>query len=117
MRYEIRPKNRWTLVGIEILLVSTGVIAWLYKKYHWDFATALVWWVVAVFTLSFLFFGVRIFRYLFSIAFSLLWGGIGFSVAHSATKSTVTPWIAAIIVIFISLFLHKDYFQFERGDN
>lgn len=117
MKLDIRPKNRWTLVGVEILLLSTLGIYWLCKKYHWDFVTGMVWWIVALLVLSGLFFRIRLFRYLFSISFSLIWGLMAYTFAGSASKSTATHWVAMILAILVSLFLHKDYFNFERGAN
>jgi len=117
MKLDIRPKNRWTLVGIEILLLCTLGIYWLHNKYHWDFFTGVIWWVVAFLLLSGLFFRIRLFRYLFTIAFSLIWGLMAYSFAQSASKSTTTHWVAAIVAILIALALHKDYFDFERGAN
>jgi len=115
MKLDIRPKNRLTLVRIEILLLCTLGIYWLHNKYKWDLFTGIVWWVVALILLSYLFFRVKLFRYLFSIAFSLIWGFMAYAFAQSASRSTSIPWIAAIVAIFISLTLHKDYFDFESG--
>ena len=114
-RAEIRAKNRWTLVGGEIILLSILIPIWMAKKWSWDTFTGIIAGIVILIVISFLFFRIRIFRYIFSILFSLIWGSMGYVFADSASKSSVTPWVTALVVIVISLFWHKDYFRFENG--
>ncbi|MBX2922087.1 MAG: hypothetical protein KF746_07840 [Chitinophagaceae bacterium] len=114
-RWEIRAKNRWTLVGGEMILLSILLSVWLAKKWSWDTFTAIIAGIVILIVTSFLFFRIRIFRYIFSILFSLAWGLLGYTFADSASASSVTPWVTALLVIALSLFWHKDYFRFESG--
>jgi hypothetical protein len=71
--------------------------------------------VVTLIVLSFLFFRIRIFRYIFSILFSLVWGLFAYMFADSASDSSFTPWVTLALVVAIALFLHRDYFHFESG--
>ena len=115
MKLDIRPKNRWTLVGLEILTVSVLASIWLAKKYNWDLITGIICSIVITLVTSFLFFQVKLFRYIFAVLFSLFWGFLCYVFVDSATRSTATPWIGLALATIISLYLHKDYFRFERG--
>lgn len=114
-RLEFRETNRWTLVGVEIVLLSVIIPYWLGKKYDWDLASGIVCGAVILIVTGLLFFWARVFRYVFSVAFSLLWGALIYTFIDSATDSSVTPWVAFGVATIVSLALHLDYFRFERG--
>jgi uncharacterized membrane protein len=65
--------------------------------------------------IGFLFFYFRIFRYIFSVVFSLAWGFIAYAFAMSASKSDLSHWVAFIMVFVISLLIHRSYFSFETN--
>lgn len=115
MKLDIRNKNRWTLVGLEILVVGILLSIWLAKKYDWDLMTGVIVSIVIIFVTWFLFFRVKLFRYIFTVLFSLFWGFLCYVFVDSATKSTATPWLGFAIATIVALYLHKDYFRFERG--
>ncbi|TDE09568.1 hypothetical protein [Dyadobacter psychrotolerans] len=109
----VRRKNRLALVRIEIFVLAVFVSHWLGKKYEWDRVTGVAVLIITVVLTAGLFFRIRIFRYIFSILFSLLWGFLVYGFADSATTSSYSPWLAFGVVAGISLWLHKDYFTFE----
>jgi hypothetical protein len=114
-RIIIRKTNRFTLVGFEILALSVFLSYWLCKKFEWDWITGVVIVLIGSGITGALFFRVRIFRYIFSVLFSLLWGFLIYMFADSLTTSHVSPWLAFGVMVVISLALHKDYFSFERN--
>jgi uncharacterized membrane protein len=85
-KIELRKKKRWTLVGIEILLISILLSYWLAKKFAWDTMTGIVCGVVSLLILGGLFFGVRIFRYIFSIGFFLILGLSGLYICRFSVQ-------------------------------
>lgn len=115
MKLDIRNKNRWTLVGVEILAIGVLASIWLAQKYSWDLITGIIVGVVIVLTTGLLFFQARLFRYIFTILFSVFWGFLCYTFVDSATNSIATPWVALVLAMLLSLYLHKDYFRFERG--
>lgn len=74
VKFEIRPKRRITLVGIEIVVFSIIAAIWLKSEYSWDNFSTVIAGVISGIILGDLFFGFRLFRYFFSIIFSLFWG-------------------------------------------
>jgi len=114
-KFEIRPKGRITLVGIEIILTSILSAIALDKKYGWDtFTTIIVSIIIALFITA-LFFNWRIFRYLFSVIFSLAWGFIAYMIAENFGAPSITCWITVVLAAVIALSLHIDYFRFEKN--
>lgn len=102
------------LVVIEMLLSSALLTYWLHKKYAFDWIINIVIFFCAFGVLSALFFGVRIFRYLLSIAFSAFWGLLTWGILKGPPgSSTTSAWIAGGFVFLIALFLHKAYFITE----
>lgn len=114
LKGEIRPKYRLTLVILEMIGICVFGAYMMTQNYKWDTFTGVIAAVVIFMILAFLFFRVRIFRYIFSIAFSLCWAIAAYNLTESFTDARATRWIAAAIVFLISAFLHKDYFDFER---
>ena len=113
-KLEIRYRNRMTLVLLEIVLVSIITGYQLVKRYDLDTFTGIVIGIVTMMVVGVLFFRVRVFRYVFSILFSIIWGIIVFQIAKSLTDISITHWVAFALAIIFSLFWHKDYFDFER---
>lgn len=111
----IRKKTHLPLVVLEMLLLAGILAYWLCKKYDLDWILGLLIFLATIFVNSFLFFRIRVFRYIFAIIFSLGWGFLGFGFAMSVTKSTVTPWLLFTVVFAVSLLLHKSYFSFESN--
>jgi len=112
-KLEIRPKGRLTLVGIEILILSIIAAMWFKGKYSWDTYSTLISGVVAAIVIGGLFFGLRIFRYIFSIIFSLFWGFLAFLLAEGMTGSMAARWVTLGLVTLFAILIHKDYFDFE----
>ncbi len=113
-KFEIRPKWRITLVGIEIVVLSIFIAMALGRKYDWDTYTILIAGIVNALLTFLLFFCLRFFRYVFSILFSLFWGYLAYRMALDMTDSKAACWITFGLVVMGSLVLHKDYFEFEK---
>ena len=65
--------------------------------------------------LIYLFVESRIFRYIFSIIFSLAWAGGAFALGQNIDKKSDTTGIVfAILALGISLWAHWDNFQFYK---
>jgi hypothetical protein len=113
LKFEIRDKNRWTLVKIEIVALSILSSIWVGKKYSWDLITGIIACIIIMITSGALFFKLRAFRYIFTILFSIFWGFLCYVFVHSASISSYTPWVGFVLALLISLYLHKDFFDFE----
>ena len=103
-----------SLVVIEMIIIALSLSVWLCKKYQWDWVAGVLLFFGCLFVLGGLFSYVRIFRYLISFLFSLLWALLAYSFVGGLTKSTVSLWLATGVVFVISIALHKDYFVFNR---
>jgi|GEM_PF-4274721 len=119
MKIDIREKGRLTLFGIEVLMTTCGINMWLMKKFHWDMFNFIVGAVVTAGVLVFLFFNVRLFRYLYVIIASLFWALLIYMFTMGKNglpaEHPITRWVAIIIVFVISIAVHKDYFYFEKS--
>lgn len=112
-KIEIRSKERITLVGIEIIILSIVAAMWFKIKYSWDAYSTLIAGVITAVVTGGLFFGLHVFRYVFSIIFSLFWGYLAFQLTGNMTDSRTACWVTFGVVMVFSLALHKDYFDFE----
>ena len=112
--YFIFTKRRKSFVAFEMVIASLTISIWLCKKFKWDWVTGVSVGIGTLILLGWLFFGVRIFRYIISILFSLIWAFLGFMVEKSLTRSSIAHWLLMVLVFIISMLAHKDYFDFER---
>jgi ABC-type polysaccharide/polyol phosphate export permease len=106
-----------SLYTIETALTSLILAIWLCRKYHWDWIIGVLLFFGVSFLIGILFFRVRLFRYIMSILFSLFWALLAYSFATAATKSTVSPLLAAGVIFVIGILSHKRYFRFESTAN
>lgn len=106
----IRRGSGSLLVAIEMLLISAYSTYWLCKKFDLDWILGMLIFISCMFVIGFLFFRIRIFRYIFSIIFSLGWGFLALAIAFMLTKSNVSPWILAVVVFGLGLLVHKGHF-------
>jgi hypothetical protein len=81
------------LVGFEILLIC--IYFWIEYNFYW----AIIMFLVCSFLLVF-----TIFRILFSLFFSFLWGGLGYKIAD--LFGLEYPIIIGIFVFLIFLVIH-----------
>jgi hypothetical protein len=114
-RYTVTQRSRYPLVFIEIAGISVFSAYWLCKQYCWDWVMGIAIFLTCIVAIGMLFFRFRIFRYIFSIVFSLAWGFLAFIFASSASKSNLSHWIALILVFILSLFIHRSYFYIETN--
>ena len=113
-KYIIRKRQN-TILYTEFFLaaLATGIVAFTYYKLHT--ATALLVGIASMFLFAVLFFANSIFRYLFSILFSLGWALLAFVAGVSVeTKSDTTGWVFAIITFAMSIWAHWDHFNFMK---
>jgi purine-cytosine permease-like protein len=83
-------------------------------KYHWSYG--IVTFLALFFGALYLFFINKIFRYIFSILFSLIYGLLfAFLGSYTDKQNPTTPAaIFGILAFVISLFFHKDHFNFIK---
>ncbi|MDR6781923.1 hypothetical protein ABIE26_001588 [Pedobacter africanus] len=108
-----RRRSGSLLVAIEMLLISAYSTYWLCKKFDLDWILGTLIFIGSMFVIAFLFFRIRVFRYIFSIIFSLAWGFVALAIAFMLTKSNVSPWILSVVVFGIGLLVHKGHFTAE----
>lgn len=111
----ILTKRNTPLVVLEMMGASALLVYWLHRKYDFDWVMILVLFFVFAGTLLGLFLTVRWIRYLLAIAFSLFWGILVYYIVQDMTTSTASPWVAGGFVVFISLVLHKSFFDIETS--
>lgn len=78
-------------------------------------AVGIIIALLSIFGIVYLFFQFRIFRYLFSILFSLGWATGAFLIGQQIEKSSnTTGWVLSIVTFAIAIWLHYDHFDFLR---
>jgi hypothetical protein len=113
-KYIIR-KRRNKILYTETLIVAVIIGFVSIKYYQVHPAIALVIALAAWFLLMSLFFANRIFRYSFSILFSIIWGLVAFIIGQFVEKSSdTTAWVFGILAFGFSLFEHKQHFSFLK---
>ncbi len=113
-KYIVRKRQN-KILYTEFLLLA-GLIAFLsvsYYKIHP--AIGLLIGIAAIFLFAVLFFKVKIFRYIFSVLFSLGWAAGAFMAGESIDKSSdATAWVFAVIAFALSIWAHWDHFTFLK---
>jgi hypothetical protein len=111
-RYVIRKReNKIIYFETFITALLLSFILWKLFKYHWAFTIV----TFGLFELGFIyaFFELRLFRYIITVLFSMVYGFIGFVVGALIDKNTFTASVVfSFIAYFISILLHKDHFDF-----
>lgn len=107
-------RRKTAIIYTDILLFSVGMSVWgvYIFKYHWSIA--IVTLIGLVLGVNYLFFSNKIFRYVFSVLFSLLYGGIAAIIGAYLDKDnpTTPALVLGVLAFLISLYLHKDHFDF-----
>lgn len=113
-KYIVRKRQN-KILYTEFLL-SAGVIAVLSVTYYKTHpAIGLIIGIAALFLFAVLFFKVKIYRYIFSILFSVGWAVVAFLAGESIDKSSdTTAWIFAAIAFALSIWAHWDHFTFLK---
>ncbi|MBP8782376.1 MAG: hypothetical protein KBH03_07020 [Paludibacteraceae bacterium] len=110
-------KRKTAIIFTDCLLFSLGLSIYgvSFFKYHWSIGVVTFIGLLLGFFYSF--FSFRIFRYVMSIVFSLLYAGIFAFIGASIDKenSTTPAIVFGILAFTISLYLHKDHFSFLKG--
>lgn len=110
-------RRKTAIIFTDTLLFAGGLsIAGVYYfKYHWSIA--IITFLGLLFGFYYAFFANRIIRYIFSILFSLFYGGVFALIGAALDKENpITPsLIFGILAFLISLYLHKDHFDFLKG--
>ena len=112
----ILHKRRNTILYTEFLFMAavTGIVSSIYMVLH-----PVLGVLIGVFfalLIAYLFFNFRIFRYSFSILFSIAWGVGMYLVGKKLDSATdTTSWILAAAGFCISLWAHRNQFHFIRN--
>ena len=110
-------RRKTAIIFTDIALFSIGFSIWgvLSYKYHWSIG--IVTFLILFFATNYLFFSNRIFRYLFSIVFSAVYGAFFYAIGYYVVKEnpTTPAMIFGVLAFLISLWLHKDHFDFLKG--
>ena len=114
-KYLVRKRqNKILYTEALIAAVIIGLISIKYYQVHPAIALLLGFGASILFI--FLFFSNKIFRYSFSILFSLVWALAAFIMGQFVEKSSdTTAWVFGILAFGISLLAHKRHFSFLKG--
>lgn len=113
-KYIVRKRQNTILYSEFFISAIVGAIYCVHQfKLHP--AIGLLIGIGTLFLLIFLFVSSRIFRYIFSIIFSLGWASAAFFVGHSIDKkSDITSWVFALLAFAICIWAHYDHFKFIK---
>jgi hypothetical protein len=112
----ILHKRRNTILYTEFLFMAagTGMFSSIYMLLH-PVVGVLIGGVFAL-LIAFLFFNFRIFRYSFSLLFSIAWAVGMYLVGKKVdSASDTTSWILAAVGFCMSLWTHWNHFHFIRN--
>ena len=113
-KYIVR-KRRNTILYSEFFIAAIVAAIFCVHQFQLHPAIGLLIGIGTLFLLIFLFVSSRIFRYIFSILFSLGWAAGAFSVGQSIDKkSEITSWIFGLVAFAICLWAHYDHFKFIK---
>ena len=88
-----------------------SLILWTHFKYNWSYM--IITFGVFMFWFIYAFLKWRLFRYIVTVMFSMAYGIIAFVIGRIIENDTVTAGVIfAFIAYFISIFAHKDHFDF-----
>lgn len=78
-------------------------------------AIALIIVIISFYAFALLFFKFRIFRYIFSILFSVGWTLCAYLLGQEIDKAgDTTSWVLSIVTFAASIWMHYDHFDFLR---
>ena len=110
-------KRKTAIIFTDTILFAAGLSIWslLYFKYNWSFS--IVSFLVLFFGFYYAFFLNRIIRYIFSIFFSILYGLVAAAIGAAIGKEDpiIPSIIFGVLAFLISLYLHKDHFDFLKN--
>jgi hypothetical protein len=116
-KYVIQKRRNRILYG-EFLVMGVFTAWYLIKTLHLHVVVGLIVTVAADWFFYFLFFRVRIFRWLVALAFSAGWGFLAFGIGQTIDrKSGTTSIILGISAFIYLLWLHKDHFDFLKDSD
>ncbi len=109
-------KRKTAIIFTDCLLFSAGlsICGVYYLEYHWSLG--IVSFLGLLYGFFYAFWSFRIFRYIMSFLFSLLYGGICALIGTAIDKEnpTTPALVFGILAFAISIFLHKDHFDFLK---
>ena len=111
-------KRRNAILYTELLFTAAviGIVSSIYMVLHP--AVAVLMGGMFAILIAYLFFKFRIFRYTFSILFSIAWGvGIYLFVRKLDSASETTCWVLALVGFCFSLWAHWNHFHFIKKAN
>jgi hypothetical protein len=111
-RYIIH-KRQTSIIFFEGLVTSLIIVGFSYNSFKLNFVLAIILFLAIYFGFVALFFISRTLRYILSTLFSICYGFLAFQLCKKVDlNSEVTGLIAGIITYFVSIYLHKDHFDF-----
>ena len=110
-------KRKTAIIFTDALILSVGLSIWGYYTFKYNWSVSIVTFLILFFGTNYVFFSSKIFRYIFSIIFSLFYALIFAAIGAYIDKEnpTMPSAIFGILAFLISLFLHKDHFDFLKG--
>src|SRR3954466_7091858 len=111
----INRKRPNTVLYTEFFTIA--VIVGFLSNYYYNIhpAIAVLFGLLSMGLFSSLFFANRIFKYLFSVAFSLAWSFLALVLWKAiVNNSDATAWVFMGLAFFISLEAHKNHFDFLK---
>lgn len=111
-RYIIH-KRQTSIIFFEGLVTSLLIVSFIWNAFKPNIILSIILFLAIYFGFIALFFVSRTLRYLISTLFSICYGFVVFQLCKKFDlNSEVTGVIAGILTYFISIYLHKDHFDF-----
>jgi len=113
----IVTRTTGAFVGMEHLGFSL-LISWLTTStYKLNWAWGVVLFIGLLLVVAFLFYRFRLFMYVFTLCFSLIWAKFAYMMTLGLDKKSgsTSGLIMAGVVFTFSLWFHRDEFNFRRG--
>jgi ABC-type uncharacterized transport system permease subunit len=111
-RYIIH-KRQTSIIFFEGLVTSSLIVGFTWNAFKINIVLSIILFLAIYFGFIALFFVSRTLRYLISTLFSICYGFVVFQLCKKIDlNSEITGVIAGILTYFLSIFLHKDHFDF-----
>jgi len=106
-------KRQNKILYIEFILASILIALVSIVQFEIHPAIGIIIAIGAILGIVYLFFEFRLFRYVFSILFSLCWAVAAYLAGQNIDKaSSTTSWVLSNLVFAITIWLHWDHFDF-----
>ncbi|WP_161890079.1 hypothetical protein [Pontibacter russatus] len=115
-RNVIIRKRSGGILFFEIFALSIFLSVLIVQTYKINWAWGVVAFIVLTYAIVELFFRVKVFRYIFSVLFSMVWGAIVFSFTKGMDEASgqTSGLIMGSIGFLFGLWAHRDEFRFNK---